>query len=395
MFPPKSNTDPFANASFYDRKNDAPQVGEQSSPRVEGSFPPTETYRPVAITYEELGLLPRSFNRVFDRFFKQLFDDVENLVLEEYRFYRYLFLTTAKGLTLLLIVPLLVNVVSKHYVVRPLVEFYWNTAQPELFLNQSEQKRAFQELHDFEETLYFDALTLEEVDFDDHPARFKSQAGFDSTLKTSEKTESALTMGGASPATVKNSVLQKASSPVWMADVASMEVQKKVLELADHYNERSIQAITNFLSDLLSLGTVLFVLLTRRSEMDITKSFLLEVFFGMDDTKKSLVMLIVTDFLVGYHSPTIWESFFQFVFGHYGLPQSQTAIFLLVATIPVLVDVVFKYLIFRHLNRVSPSTVAVYHALIESVFFFPFFHEVIPCEFYMHDKRETVTVSAT
>ena len=48
----------------------------------------------VSITYEEIGLFPRSFNRVFDRFFKQLFFDVENLVIQEYRFYRYLFLNT-------------------------------------------------------------------------------------------------------------------------------------------------------------------------------------------------------------------------------------------------------------------------------------------------------------
>jgi hypothetical protein len=31
----------------------------------------------------------------------------------------------------------------------------------------------------------------------------------------------------------------------------------------------------------------------------------------------------------------------------------------------VLLDVLFKYLIFRHLNRSSPATVATYHAMIE------------------------------
>ena len=46
----------------------------------------------VSITYEEIGLFPRSFSRVLDRFLKQLFSDVENLVIQEYRFYRYLFL---------------------------------------------------------------------------------------------------------------------------------------------------------------------------------------------------------------------------------------------------------------------------------------------------------------
>ena len=36
---------------------------------------PTESNKQdvVAVTYEEIGLFPRSFNRVFDRFFKQIY----------------------------------------------------------------------------------------------------------------------------------------------------------------------------------------------------------------------------------------------------------------------------------------------------------------------------------
>lgn len=350
--------------------------------------PPPGAYRPVSIAYEDLGLLPRSFNRVFDRFFKQLFDDVENLVLEEYRFYRYLFLTTLKTLALLLFAPLLVNMVAKHYVIRPLVESYWNTHQTEIFLNRYEQKKAFHELHDFEETLYFDALTLNEEDFD-----LGQNAGFGNTPGKLEKpgkerptgpvasNELAANLTGLNDESM-DAVVQPRSAlaviqgfltgpktdPLLVGPISESvprALQKKVLELAQRYNERSIQAITNFLSDLASLLMILYLLNAQRAQIDITKSFLFEVFFGLEDTKKSLVMLIVTDFLVGYHSPTIWESFFQLVFAHYGLPNSQTAIFLLVATVPVLVDVVFKYLIFRHLNRMSPSTVAVYHAMIE------------------------------
>ncbi len=325
MFNPKSNFDPSSKST--------PNSGRPNQ------------YIPVSIAYEDLGLLPRSFNRVFDRFFKQIFDDVESLALEEYRFYRYLFLTTIKTLALLLFAPLLINIVSKHYVIRPMVESYWNNQQPEIFLNRYEQKKAFHELHDFEEALYFDALTLEaaeEVEALQTPSPSSMVLGW--------------FMGPKSEPTLVGP----------LSESAPLALQKKVLELAQRYNERSIQAITNFISDLLSLLTVLYLLYSRRQQIDITKSFLFEVFFGLEDTKKSLVMLIVTDFLVGYHSPTIWESFFQLVFAHYGLPQSQTSIFLLVATVPVLVDIVFKYLIFRHLNRVSPSTVAVYHAMIES-----------------------------
>ena len=112
----------------------------------------------VSITYEEIGLFPRSFSRVLDRFLKQVFADVENLVIQEYRFYRYLFLTTLKCLLILFFVPFLVNFLAKSYVVRPLTEYFWNTKQTEIFLNSYQQKHAFAELKDFEEKLYFESL---------------------------------------------------------------------------------------------------------------------------------------------------------------------------------------------------------------------------------------------
>ncbi len=112
----------------------------------------------VSITYEEIGFFPRSFSRVLDRFLKQVFSDVENLVIQEYRFYRYLFLTTLKCLLILFVVPFLVNFFAKNYLVRPITEYFWNTQQTEIFLNSYQQKRAFAELKNFEEKLYFESL---------------------------------------------------------------------------------------------------------------------------------------------------------------------------------------------------------------------------------------------
>ena len=142
-------------------------------------------------------------------------------------------------------------------------------------------------------------------------------------------------------------------------------LQEKTIELALGYNNQSIEAITNFFADLISFITLCYLLFALEIQINITKSFLLECFFGLDDSKKSLLILLITDLLVGYHSSNLWELFFEFLFSHYGLPESQTGIFLLVATLPVLIDVLFKYLIFRHLNRSSPATVATYRAMIE------------------------------
>jgi hypothetical protein len=338
----------------------------------------------LSITYEEIGLFPRSFNRVFDRFFKQLFSDVENLVIQEYRFYRYLFLTTIKCLALLIIVPFIVNLISKTYFVRPITEFYWNSKQPEIFLNSYQQEHAFSELHEFEEKIYFESLILPSPD----TTKYESL----SEQKNNSKNSVAFTNDQYSDVTLNSVIIKnnERNNQIEIQNEVNIDnnqftskkfdlldkslfnsiyieqaLQQKMNELAIRYNNQSIECITNFFADLISFFTLCFLFLNLEIQINITKSFLLEVFFGLDDSKKALLILFVTDLLVGYHSPNIWELFFQFIFYHYGLPENETGIFLLVATLPVLLDVLFKYLIFRHLNRASPATVATYHAMIE------------------------------
>jgi len=302
----------------------------------------------VSITYEEIGLFPRSFNRVFDRFLKQIFFDVENLVIQEYRFYRYLFLTTVKCVFILLFVPLTVHFIAKNYFVRPITEYYWNTHQTDIFLNSYQQKRAFMELQNFQEKMYFESFILSSPDiFIKDILKTESNNHEVQDQKKIDQTEKNQKFSEIFTKSIQNSF------------------QAETLQLAKHYNEESIEAITNFFADSISLGTLFILLFRFEIQLNITKSFLLEVFFGLDDSKKSLCLLFVTDLLVGYHSPNIWELFFSSIFDRYGLPESQTTIFLLVATLPVLLDVLFKYLIFRHLNRASPATVATYHAMIE------------------------------
>lgn len=330
----------------------------------------------VSITYEEIGLFPRSFNRVFDRFFKQLFFDVENLVIQEYRFYRYLFLTTVKCVFILLFVPLTINFFAKNYFVRPITEHYWNSHQPEIFLNSYQQKRAFNELQDFEEKIYFESLILKNPIKNPSISQNMLQAidyvdDKKTPLLTSTKAEAipssfdqAASIAVHSTPTVALAI-QHAYAPEFFSDSVQNRLHEKIVELAMHYNEESIEAITNFFADFISFSSLCYLFFALEIQINITKSFLLEVFFGLDDSKKSLFILFLTDLLVGYHSPNIWELFFSSFFDHYGLPENQTTIFLLVATLPVLLDVLFKYLIFRHLNRASPATVATYHAMIE------------------------------
>lgn len=276
----------------------------------------------VSITYEEIGLFPRSFSRVFDRFLKQLFSDVENLVIQEYRFYRYLFLTTVKCVFILFFVPFVVNFLSKNYLIRPLTEYCWNQKQSEIFLNAYQQKHAFAELHDFEEKIYFESLVIPK------------------TASLNKK---------------DNVIVQGKKKPL----------KEKTMQLAIDYNNASIEAISCMFADLISFSVFGWLLIFMEVQISVSRLFILEVFFGLDDTKKSLLILLITDLLVGYHSVGPWSILFESLFNRYGLPNSQAAIYLLTGTLPVIMDVFFKYLIFRHLNRASPASVATYHAMIE------------------------------
>ena len=346
----------------------------------------------VSITYEEIGLFPRSFNRVFDRFFKQIFFDVENLVIQEYRFYRYLFLTTVKCVFILIFVPFVVNFLAKNYLVRPITEYYWNSSQPEIFLNSYQQKRAFTELQEFEEKIYFESFLFPDNNLFTSSETIVSERRLSNVFEeknrvvTDIKKPVEIKNRNIKVTTLASDQMNNVNTQVLSSDgfenhnkdfseiVVSEQIhdnsiqkrlQVKTLELAKHYNSESIEAITNFFADLISFSTLCYLLFKLEIQINITKSFLLEVFFGLDDSKKSLLILFITDLLVGYHSPNIWELLFSSFFDHYGLPENQTTIFLLVATLPVLLDVLFKYLIFRHLNRASPATVATYHAMIE------------------------------
>ena len=266
--------------------------------------------------YEEIGWVPRSFNRVFDRFFKQLFSDVAKFTIDEYRFYRYLFLSTLKCFFILLFFPFLVNFFCGNFLIRPFIEFCWNQNQGEIFLNAYQQKKAYAELNNFGEMVYFDSLVIP-----------------------------------------KNDIEEKSTN--------KKILQEKTMALAIEYNNASIEAISCMFADLISLGLFGWLLILMEVQISVSRLFILEVFFSLDDSKKSLVILLFTDLLVGYHSVGPWSIFFESFFNRYGLPNSQAAIYLLTGSLPVVMDVLFKYLIFRHLNRASPASVATYHAMIE------------------------------
>lgn len=107
---------------------------------------------------EQTSLIPRSIIRTFDRFQKQLLPGAEKRVIQEFRISRYQVLVSIKCLVSLTVIPLLINYLLKNFLLIPVTEAFWNQQQNEIFLNSYQQNRAFDQIKNFEEKIYFEFL---------------------------------------------------------------------------------------------------------------------------------------------------------------------------------------------------------------------------------------------
>nr|AIT93471.1 chloroplast enveloppe membrane protein [Prasiolopsis sp. SAG 84.81] len=148
-------------------------------------------------------------------------------------------------------------------------------------------------------------------------------------------------------------------------DTIKKLMKEKILELAIYHNHQSILAITNLIGDFITFIVFGVLIIYIKPQISILKSFLTESIYSLNDTKKSFLLILGTDLLVGFHSPRGWEICLELILRYFGLPENKDFVFLFVASFPVLLDTVFKYWIFRYLNKISPSTVATYHSMIE------------------------------
>lgn len=327
--------------------------------------------------FEPTGLVPRSIIRTFDRFRQQLMPETKAAAVQEFRISRYQVLVSAKSLASLVFVPLLVNLLAKTFFLNPATEYLWNTQQNEIFLNSYQEDRALREMEDFSEKVYFEALLGEEP-----AAALAAQWGASEGLALAkpmapplhqlvEFTKAALPVGGqvvGSPQAgwlPHTEVTPSVSFHDDMGRAAESQFQEKAMELALLYNKESMLAITNVLGDFVSFVTIASLFVWMRPQIVILKSFLTESIYSLSDTTKSFLLILVTDLLVGFHSPRGWEIGIEMLLRHFGLPENQDFIFLFVAAFPVFLDTIFKYWIFRYLNKISPSTVATYHSMIE------------------------------
>ena len=307
--------------------------------------------------FEPTGLVPRSIIRTVERFKQQLLPGTEALAIQEFRISRYQVLVSLRCLAVLVCAPILVNLFVKTFVFSPVVEHLWNAHQNEIFINSYQEDRALLEMQNFSEKVFFESLLGETpVSNDIQPSLQNNESSYSSP----QVIYGSLECG----APYKNIVSQ--CRQVSLESTAMQkQFQQRATQLATVFNRESLQAIINLLGDCVTFLTVFMLSVWMRPQIIILKSFITESIYSFSDTSKSFLLILCTDLLVGFHSPRGWEIAIESLLRHFGLPENQDFIFLFVAAFPVFLDTIFKYWIFRYLNKISPSTVATYHNMIE------------------------------
>nr|YP_009393293.1 Envelope membrane protein [Symphyocladiella dendroidea]ARW61855.1 Envelope membrane protein [Symphyocladiella dendroidea] len=265
--------------------------------------------------FEKTGIVPRSMNKLFDRFKQELNPNAEVEALEEFKVAKYQTSTSIKYIIILLITPILINQLSKIIILDPIVNHLWNRSSNYIFLNRSQEERAFADLQRFEEKLHFEIL-IGKLD----------------------------------------------SLP---AENVQERMSDKALEIAIKYSQESANAVKNIIADFIAIIIFLSILIINKRQFSILKSFINELIYGLSDTAKAFLIILFTDIFVGFHSPHGWEIVIEAILRHLGLPESRDFIFIFISTFPVVLDTIFKYWIFRYLNKISPSAVATYHNMNE------------------------------
>lgn len=261
------------------------------------------------------GILPRSIFNTITRLQVELDPGSEQDIVKNFRQAQKRSIISIRFILLLIIVPLLTHQISKAVIVGPLVEHFHNQEKVEIFLNEEMEEEGLLKLQRFEERIKFEALIT--------------------------------------------------NAPPLGSEELEKKMKEKAEEVKEEFRQESDNAIKNVFADICAVISLTVLLLMSKSSIAVLKEFIDNVVYGLSDSAKAFIIILFTDVFVGFHSPHGWEVLLEGISRHWGLPANRDFIFLFIATFPVILDTIFKYWIFRYLNRISPSAVATYRNMNE------------------------------
>ena len=255
--------------------------------------------------------LPGSVGKTFDKIKQDLNPQSEKEVVDEFHRSRAVTVVGVRLLVLLIIVPILTQQVTKRLIIAPMVDRYRGGEEAAIVidnLNSEWKEEALIELNTYEEQLKMDRM-----------------------------------LRGVAPMS---------------SEEVEEKVKEKANEIAEVFHHKSNNSISNVFADFVGLLAFALVLLIRRKDISVLKTFIDKIIYGLSDSAKAFAIILFTDMFVGFHSPHGWEVLLEGLSNHLGVAANQSAISLFIATVPVVMDTMMKYWIFRYLSQLSASTVA-------------------------------------
>jgi len=140
-------------------------------------------------------------------------------------------------------------------------------------------------------------------------------------------------------------------------------VYKETIQLIKVHNESRIHTILHFSTNIIYFLILSIYSILGNEYLIFLNSCLQEFLYNLSDTIKAFFILLLTDLCIGFHSPHGWELIIGSIYRDFGFDHYNQIISGVVSTFPVILDTIFKYLIFHYLNRVSPSLVVIYHSM--------------------------------
>ncbi|MFM8296292.1 MAG: CemA family protein [Microcystaceae cyanobacterium] len=241
---------------------------------------------------------------------RRLTPDYEQEVIQKLRMLRQQKKIAIRYLTLLVVLPLAVQILSKNLIYSPLINHF-----------------------------KIEVARLEQLEIKEEMA----EQYFEEFSRYKEVLE------------IKNLLSSKPISEEEMQH----RITKKAEELLREAAKKSQEGWKNFLADVTSLVTFCVLLALFPRQFTIVRQFFSRYFLGLSDVTKVFIFILLTDMFVGFHSAHGWEVILENLTVHFGLPENRQLIYLFIATVPVILDSTFKLLIFNYFTRQSPASVAI------------------------------------
>lgn len=274
---------------------------------------------------DNVGVLPRSILGTLNRLRRELDPDGATDVVEEFQTRRIRTKIAVRFILTLVAVPILVQLSVRNFAlterlpVGHLIHEQFAIVNPaKIFLNGEMTEKALQEMARYEERLKFENILKEAI-----------------------------------------------GQEILSLEVREEKVRTKVTSLAKDFSHHSAEAVKNWIADLAGVVAFIVILVNGKREMKVVGGFMDELTYGLSDSAKAFIIILFTDIFVGFHSPHGWEVLLESIADHWGVAANHSYISFFIATFPVILDTIFKYWIFRYLNRISPSAVATYKEMNE------------------------------